>query len=108
MNTFVAHSADCITLDFNYHNPYLVASAGADNLVKVWDLRKPQTALMFLNGHKQAVQCVSFSPFYEAILASSGKDRKVAWWNLHDVVAESSSHEMPLTTTWKLDPIYAR
>lgn len=51
MNSYVAHNGDCIALDFNYHNPYLVASGATDKLVKVWDLRKPQTALMILAAH---------------------------------------------------------
>ena len=51
MNSFIAHNGDCIALDFNYHNSYLMASGASDKLVKVWDLRKPQTALMILAAH---------------------------------------------------------
>ncbi len=98
MNYFVGHSGDAIALDFNHHNPYLVASGGTDMNLKVWDLRKPQTALMVLSTHTFPIQSLAFSPFYESVLASSGKDRRVAWWNLHDVLGDSQ--QMPVTSGW--------
>ena len=34
------------------------------------------------------------------MLASAGKDRRVIWWNLHDVINETN--EFPITSTWKM------
>lgn len=64
VNKFRAHAADGITLDFNHQNAYLMATGGDDNIVKVWDLRKPKIALMSLEGHQNGVQTVAFSPFH--------------------------------------------
>ncbi len=72
VKTIVAHVRDVLAIDFNkYENA--IASAGGDNLVKIWDLRSPKDVpLRYLPGHSGAVKKVKFSAFNKNILASCG------------------------------------
>ncbi|MGW6867095.1 nSTAND1 domain-containing NTPase [Streptomyces sp. NPDC054912] len=57
----------------------LLASAGADRAVRLWDLRQRRPAGM-LTGHQGAVFAVAFSPDGR-LVASAGADRTVRLWD---------------------------
>ena len=75
------HSGPCYSLSFNPLQSSLVATAGSDQLVAVWDLRMPGVRLGVFKGHEGEVVVVSWAPFSERMLASGGKDRVVKVWN---------------------------
>lgn len=80
------------SLAFNPHNEYVLATAGADGEVHVWDMRmlgepKPVFAL---NGHVGGdAVVVRWSPHHESVLASGGLDRRVLLWDLARVDVDS-------------------
>ena len=58
----------------------MVASAGSDGMVKLWDIAAGRE-ITTLRGHKGAVWSVSFTPDGK-MLSSSGSDGKVLLWDL--------------------------
>ena len=58
----------------------LIASAGADRTVKIWDAVTGEN-LLTLSGHRGVVEAVEFSPDGTR-LASAGRDRTVKLWNI--------------------------
>jgi len=78
-----AHEAEVLCCDFNKYAEQIV-TAGSDNSLRVWDLRKMQTPLQVLNGHRYAVRKVKCSPHEGNIIASASYDMNVNIWNLED------------------------
>ncbi|MFT5527520.1 MAG: WD40 repeat protein [Pirellulaceae bacterium] len=58
----------------------IMASAGDDHLVRIWDLREA-TVIHKLTGHTDWVRALSFSPDGN-LLASGGNDRHIRVWNV--------------------------
>jgi WD40 repeat protein len=58
----------------------LLASAGDDHLVRLWDPVEVRL-IRILRGHRGAVRCLAFSPDGK-ILASAGKEETIRLWDL--------------------------
>lgn len=80
-----------MTVSWNNYEPFICATGGTDNSVKVWDLRKvggpsaaPPPPLVYLHsGHQAPVRRVRFSPHHRTCLLSGGYDYRVCMWNLN-------------------------
>ena len=68
-----------------------IASASADGTVKLWN--PDGTALSTLYEHTGAVNGVAFSPTDDNLLLSVGSDKKVALWNVKQVLQEQKLQE---------------
>ena len=81
-------------MDFNKYENF-VATASADGMVKVWDLRATSDSpIMILQGHQLAVRRVKFSPFHANVLASASYDMSVMIWdcNTHQAINSFPHH----------------
>lgn len=98
---FVAHGGlECLSCDWNKYKPTVIASAGTDKAVRVWDLRmitkidlpnlhlpmpayhmRGPTPLNELLGHEFAVRKVSWSPHSGKELLSASYDMTARVWN---------------------------
>lgn len=83
--TVPASGTEILTLDWNKYRPFVLASAGVDKAVKIWDCRMIKTAPnagqevggiceMQLSGHEYAVRKVQWSPHRPDVLATASYD----------------------------------
>lgn len=92
---FQAHRGPVGALAFSPDGK-LLASGGADALIKVWNWQKPR-ALASLQGHPSAVTALAFSPDGK-VLASGGADGTVRLWEVAGkrLQATLSGHQGPV------------
>jgi WD40 repeat protein len=76
------HTALIYSLAFN-PDGRLLATAGFDNNVKLWDFNAGGKEVRTLTGHTGPVYCVVFSPD-GTMLASSSTDMTIRLWNVSD------------------------
>jgi FOG: WD40 repeat len=81
--TVPASGTEILTLDWNKYRPFVLASAGVDRMIKVWDCRMIKTGETGaiggicetqLPGHEYAVRKVQWSPNRAEVLASASYD----------------------------------
>lgn len=91
------HSAKILDAKFS-PNGKLVATAGADHNIVVWEIRSGRQ-LMVLTGHKDAVNEIDFHP-NGMLLASASDDSTVRIWSLREArqVEKVDDYEYPVKT----------
>ncbi|KAL7420410.1 peroxisomal targeting signal 2 receptor [Cryptotrichosporon argae] len=89
--------------DWNKYEPGLVATAGKDRAIGIWDLRMPKAARE-LRGHTLAVRRVLWSPHHRDVLASAGYDMTCRIWSMtQGPLAEHPDHtEFTIALGWAL------
>ena len=81
IRTTKAHEAPVIVMDID-HTSTLVATGGADGVVKVWDIDRGFCTHVF-NGHRGVVSAVKFHHMNgQWYLASGADDCEIRLWNL--------------------------
>jgi peroxin-7 len=76
-----AHQNEILSMDFNKYENF-VATAGSDNMIKLWDLRATSDMpIMILTAHTLAVRRIKFSPYHANILASGSYDMSTIVWD---------------------------
>jgi len=90
--TVPASTTEVLSLDWNKYRPYVLATAGVDKTVKVWDCRMVKTGPeagqevvggiceLGLVGHEYAVRKVQWSPHRADVLASASYDMTCRVW----------------------------
>ncbi|CDO93435.1 unnamed protein product [Kluyveromyces dobzhanskii CBS 2104] len=81
-------SAPFNTLAFSKHSENLIAAAGTDSNVYIYDLRNLNKPLHSMAGHEDSVTSLEFSVHQDGLLTSSGSDRRVIMWDLLNIGAE--------------------
>lgn len=99
-NNFLVHSGlEALTCDFNKYRPYVVATGGVDNAIRIWDIRmlnKNESATIkrtvpgqlhnsscineIPNAHGLAIRKVTWSPHHSNILMSASYDMTCRIW----------------------------
>ena len=83
--TVPASGTELLSIDWNKYRPFVIASAGVDKVVKIWDCRMASTVPptsqsvggaceMQLPGHEYAVRKVQWSPHRADVLATASYD----------------------------------
>lgn len=65
----------------------LFGSVGDDKKLIIWDIRKPATAAQDkeVEAHSAEVNCLSFNPFNEFVVATGSADKTVALWDTRNL-----------------------
>jgi histone-binding protein RBBP4 len=73
--------------DVDWHKTYptFFGSVGDDSKLIVWDSRHEEPVHEVHSAHKSDVNCISFNPFNEFLLATGGLDQVVAMWDLRNM-----------------------
>jgi histone-binding protein RBBP4 len=75
-------SAPVYTTQFHPTAHFMLATGGADNTTRVWDIRKFKEPCAALVGHSDAVRGVEWAPFNETVLLSYSADGSTRCWDL--------------------------
>ncbi len=75
------HGSGVRAVAFSPVNDNLLASAGENNTIKLWNLRRGTART--LKGHTDVVNSIAFSP-NGRLLASVSHDRTIKLWNVHN------------------------
>ncbi|EJS44084.1 hat2p [Saccharomyces arboricola H-6] len=78
------------TLAFSHHSSNLLAAAGMDSHVYLYDLRNMDEPLHHMSGHEDAVTNLEFSPHVDGVVVSSGSDNRLIMWDLKQIGAEQT------------------
>ena len=79
--TLLEHGDGVRTVAFSPVNSQIVASAGEDNTIKLWNLKNGNVRM--LSGHTGIINSIAFSP-NGRLLASVSDDRTIKLWNVHN------------------------
>jgi len=90
--TIPASGTEILTLDWNKYRPFIIASAGVDKIVKVWDCRMVKMGAEAgvavggvcetqLPGHEYAIRKVQWSPHRADVLATASYDMTCRVWS---------------------------
>eukprot|EP00118_Oscarella_pearsei_P025908 m.309017 g.309017 ORF g.309017 m.309017 type:complete len:425 (+) comp45284_c0_seq1:71-1345(+) len=94
-NIYTGHSA--VVEDVAWHSLHdsLFGSVGDDHKMMIWDIRSSNTskATHSIDAHTAEVNCLSFNPFSEYILATGSADKTVALWDLRNLKVKLHSFE---------------
>ena len=78
-HTLLKHGSNVQTVAYSPVNPFLIASAGDNGEIKLWNLRND--TVVTLGHHQDTVNSIAFSPD-GILLASGGDDYVLKLWNV--------------------------
>lgn len=94
MSVFTGHTAVVEDVAWHLLHDSMFGSVGDDKKLILWDTRqnsnKPQQAI---DAHSAEVNCLSFNPYSEYILATGSADKTVALWDLRNTKMKLHSFE---------------
>jgi histone-binding protein RBBP4 len=92
LQAFVGHSSVVEDVAWHLHHESYFGSVGDDRRCLLWDLRtgKPTASI---DAHAAEVNCLSFNPFSEYLLATASADKTVALWDLRNTKARLHTFE---------------
>ncbi|KAI7887334.1 WD40 repeat-like protein [Lichtheimia hyalospora FSU 10163] len=87
---YCGHTAGVEDIAWNWRHDSIFASAGDDRQMMIWDTRDEAggKAIHNVRAHAAEVNCISFSPGSEWILATGSSDKTVALWDLRNLKAK--------------------
>ncbi|KAK9741632.1 hypothetical protein RND81_03G118400 [Saponaria officinalis] len=93
VQSVAAHASEVNCLAFNPFNEWVVATGSTDRTVKLFNLRKLNTALHSFNCHKEEVFQVGWNPNNVTVLASCCLGRRLMVWDLSRIGEEQTAED---------------
>jgi histone-binding protein RBBP4 len=86
-NIYSGHTAVVEDVAWHVLHDSIFGSVGDDHKLMIWDTRANQTGkpTHMVEAHSVEVNCLSFNPFSEYILATGSADRTVGLWDLRNL-----------------------
>jgi len=82
---YKAHTDVVEDVAWHYHHPEYFGSVGDDKRLILWDTRQPPNQpYALVDAHAGEVNCISFNPFCEFLLATGSADKTVALWDMRN------------------------
>jgi len=106
------HKAAVLDLEFSPFNPYILATASEDCMVKIWVLPEGgvkaeiKEESQLLKGHKRKVGTVAWHPTANNVLATSGADFVIKVWDVETGASklDTEGHgNIIQSTKWSFD-----
>lgn len=95
LSVFTGHTAVVEDVAWHLLHDSMFGSVGDDKKLMLWDTRS-QTSLkpsQIIDAHSAEVNCLSFNPYSEFILATGSADKTVALWDLRNTKMKLHSFE---------------
>ncbi|CAJ0592545.1 unnamed protein product [Cylicocyclus nassatus] len=89
---FKGHTAVVEDVAWHVLHEAVFGSVGDDHKLMIWDIRGSQPAHT-VDAHSAEVNCLSFNPYSEFILATGSADKTVALWDLRNMKLKLHSFE---------------
>eukprot|EP00053_Salpingoeca_punica_P007050 m.65234 g.65234 ORF g.65234 m.65234 type:complete len:430 (+) comp13976_c0_seq2:116-1405(+) len=92
---FTSHTGIVEDVQWHLLHDSLFGSVSDDRSLMIWDIRVAQTdkPRHQLEAHKREVNCLSFNPYSEFILATGSADTTVALWDMRNLKVKLHSFE---------------
>lgn len=84
LQAFSGHSSVVEDVAWHLHHETYFGSVGDDKRLLMWDTRQAKSTSQ-VEAHTAEVNCVSFNPYSEFLLATASADHTVALWDLRDL-----------------------
>lgn len=93
--TYTGHTSVVEDCQFHLHHKELFGSVGDDAKLMIWDQRDSRTdkAKHVVDAHSKEINCLSFSPYSEYLLATGSADKTVALWDMRSLKTKLHSLE---------------
>lgn len=84
---YQGHTSVVEDVAWHSKHQHLFGSVGDDKMLMIWDTRKPSTepVLHQVEAHEAEINCLSFNPMNEYILATGSADKTVALFDLRNL-----------------------
>lgn len=95
LSQYEGHTEVVEDVAWHTHHKSVFGSVGDDRKLMIWDTREKdrKKPLHKVDAHKGEINCVSFNPFSEFILATGSTDRTVALWDFRNLSNKIHSFE---------------
>eukprot|EP00004_Rigifila_ramosa_P001621 TRINITY_DN11594_c0_g1_i1.p1 TRINITY_DN11594_c0_g1~~TRINITY_DN11594_c0_g1_i1.p1 ORF type:complete len:420 (+),score=100.39 TRINITY_DN11594_c0_g1_i1:1-1260(+) len=92
---YTGHQAVVEDVAWHLHHDHLFGSVGDDRKLMIWDTRhnSRDRAAFSVEAHTAEVNCLSFNPFGEFLVATGSADKTVALWDLRNLKRKLSSFD---------------
>lgn len=86
--SFRGHEDTVEDVDWHAKDANMIGSVGDDNKIFLWDTRKPEKEIHFVNdAHQDDINCISFNPQNEYVFATGSADRTIGIWDIRNLKA---------------------
>lgn len=75
-------------------NGHLLLTAARDGVIRLWDIRRPQSEYVRFHRHTSGVEQVRWHPFCKDLFASAGGDGSIFYWMVREADGVAVHHTL--------------